>query len=422
MHSKYIDSLILRLCKQPRTFEFISMNLNGFDPVELLKALNNLELKKRLTNVSGLWCIKMESRKLVIDKVDTAKTNFFNVHIGFFGLFDKPHPLDFEWRNSTGSLDYLINVVEKINGVNDKTLFLGFPTLFAAACIKSIPQKVTLVERNKPIISGLIKINTDKERFQIHEADIFKVAPAKIGKYYSVIMDPPWYSPHFYQFIWLAAQCVEVGGIIGISLPSINTRPDIDKERIEWFSFCQKHGLCLENLYAQKLHYAMPFFEFNAFRAAGINDILPFWRKGDLALFRKIRTNIHKRPKLDEKRPEWVEREIDTVRIRVKVEKSVEQKSELIISHLIKGDILPSVSTRDKRRDSANVWTSGNRIFKVNNTEKFIQLLDDLKNGKPKTKELKYVAEFINALTEFEKNEYNNYLDWLYHEMERQID
>ena len=165
----------------------------------------------------------------------------------------------------------------------------------------------------------------------------------------------------------------------------------------------------------------MPFFEFNAFRAAGIKDIIPFWRKGNFALFRKVRTDMHERPKLEAKRPEWIEREIGSVRIRVKVEKSDGQRSELKISHLIKGDILPTVSTRDKRRESANVWTSGNRIFRVNETEKFIQLLDDLKNGKPKKRELKYVADFIHAVTVFEKNEYNNYLDWLYHEMERQI-
>lgn len=422
MYSKYIESLILRLCKQPRTFEFISMNLNGFDPVDLLETLNSLKSKRKLIKVSGLWCIKKENKKLLIDKTDTSKTNFFNIHIGFFGLFDKPHPLDFEWRNSTGSLDYLIDIIEKINTVNDKTLFLGFPTLFAAASIKGIPQKVTLVERNKAIITGLKKLNYNKDQFQIHEADIFKVSPSLIGKHFSVIMDPPWYSPHFYQFIWFASQCVEVGGIVGISIPAINTRPDIDKERIEWFTFCQRHGLCLENLYAQKLHYAMPFFEFNAFRAAGINDILPFWRKGDLALFRKIHKSNYKRPPIDENQVEWIEREIDTIRIRVKAELSTKQKNDLEISHLIKGDILPSVSTRDKRRDSANVWTSGNRIFQVNNSGKFLRLLDDLKSGKTKTKELKYVNDFIKQVSEFEKNEYNNYLDWLYHEMERQVD
>ncbi len=422
MNSAYINSLILRLCKQPRTFEFISTNLSGFDPVELLQALNNLESKKMITLVNGLWCLKSETKKTFIDSADTAKTNFFNEHIGFFGLFDKPHPLDFEWRNSTGSLDYLISIVQKINDFHDKTLFLGFPTLFATACIKNIQQKVTLVERNKPIVRGLTKLNAEKDRFQILEADIFKVAPKTIGKYYSVFMDPPWYSPDFYQFMWLAAQCVEVGGTIGISLPPINTRPDIGRERIEWFSFCQKHGLYIENLYTQKLHYAMPFFEFNAFRAAGVKDILPFWRKGDLALFRKVHSYNHERPNHDEKRPEWVEKEMETVRIRVKVEKSEAQKSELKISHLIKGDILPTVSTRDKRRDTANVWTTGNRVFKVNNTLRFIQLLDDLKNGKSKTKELKLVADFVDSINEFEKNEYNNYLDWLYHEMERQTD
>jgi hypothetical protein len=421
MNSDYINSLILRLCDQPRTFEFISLNLNGFDPVELCDALNNLESKKKITKVNGLWCINREGKKSTIKNSNTAITNFFNEHIGFFGLFDKPHPLDFEWRNSTASLDYLISLVQRINYVHEKTLFLGFPTLFAAACLKDIPQHVTLVEKNPPIIRGLTKLKKDKPNFQIIEADIFKVLPSTIGKYYSVIMDPPWYSPHFYQFMWLASQCVEVGGIIGISIPPINTRPDIGKERVDWFSFCQKHGMCLENLYAQKVHYAMPFFEFNAFRAAGIKDILPFWRKGDLALFRKVYIDKSKRPKLDQKQTEWVEREIDSVRIRVKIEKIKKQASELKITNLIKGDILPSVSTRDKRRDIANVWTSGNRIFNVNNTSKFIQLLDDNKKELAKTVELTMVADFVNTVVEFEKNEYNNYLDWLYHEMERQI-
>lgn len=421
MHSEYIDSLILRLCKQPRTFEFISKSLNGLDPIQLREALERLEKKDALHKRGDMWSVKEKRKPPTLNLLSEDSQLYLKKYMGYFEFLKMPHPLDFEWRNSTASLNYLINEVQEINSVNDRILFLGMPTLFATACIKDIPQKVTLVERNKPIVRGLSKLNADKERFQILEADIFKVEPKEIGKYYSVIMDPPWYSPHFYQFMWLAAQCVEVGGTIGISLPPINTRPDIDKERIDWFSFCQKHGLCLENLYAQKLHYSMPFFEFNAFRAAGIKDILPFWRKGDLAFFRKVHSDKHERPVLDETRPEWIEKEIDTVRIRVKVEKNSDS-GELQIKNLIKGDILPTVSTRDKRRDEANVWTSGNRIFKVSNTKKFLQLLSDYDNGKHKTKEQKLVADFVNAVTGFEKNEYNNYLDWLYHEMERQTD
>ncbi len=422
MHSEYIDSLILRLCNQPRTFEYISKSLNGLDPIQLEEAIGKLEKNAKLHKRGDLWTVKENPNSQKLNLRSDDPQLYLKKYMGYFEFLKMPHPLDFEWRNSTASLNYLINEVQEMNSVSDKILFLGMPTLFATACIKDIPQKVTLVERNKPIVKGLRKLNSDKERFQIIEANIFEVDPASIGKYYCIIMDPPWYSPHFYQFMWLASQCVEVGGVVGISLPPINTRPDIDKERIEWFSFCQKHGLCLENLYAQKLHYAMPFFEFNAFRAAGIKDILPFWRKGDLALFRKVHTDFYERPKLDEERSDWEEREIDTVRIRVKIEKVEEKTNDLEISHLIKGDILPTVSTRDKRRDKANVWTSGNRTFNVNNTSKFIELLDDLKNGKPKDKDLKLVGDFVSAIAEFEKKEYNDYLDWLYHEMERHTD
>jgi hypothetical protein len=418
MHSEYIESLILRHCKQPRTFEYISKNLNGLDPIHLKEALNILEKKGALHKRSDMWSTKDKQKAPTLNLLSEDPQLYLKKYMGYFEFLKIPHPLDFEWRNSTTSLNYLIGSVLEMNSVNDRVLLLGMPTLFATACIKDIPQKVTLVERNGPIIKGLAGLNVDKKRFQILEADIFKVAPRTIGKYYSVIMDPPWYSPYFYQFMWLAAQCVEVGGFIAISIPPINTRPDIDKERIEWFSFCQKHGLCLENLYAQKLHYAMPFFEFNAFRAAGVEDILPFWRKGDLAIFRKVNTNIHPRPILDEIKTNWIEKEIDTVRIRV-IDQNTSDKNELKITHIIKGDIFPTVSTRDKRKSEANVWTSGNRIYKVNNPKRFIQLLNDFQNGKSRTKEVKLVTKFITTITELEKKENNNYLDWLYHEMEK---
>lgn len=200
----------------------------------------------------------------------------------------------------------------------------------------------------------------------------------------------------------------------------MNTRPDIDKERIEWFSFCQRNGLCLENLYAQKLHYAMPFFEFNAFRAAGIKDVLPFWRKGDLALFRKVRLSKDKRPVFKDSN-NWIEREIDAVRIRVKLDKN-RNSEKLEFNSMIKGDILPTVSTRNDKRKEANVWTSGNRVYQVNNPKRFLELIDSSDVSNYDSEERKSVSDFLDMIADLEKKEYNNYLDWLYHEMERQID
>ena len=419
MNAEFVQGKILRICIQPRTFDFISSNLDGLDPLRVVESLRFLERENRIEQKNDLWVIKDNSRHLTLDLASADPQLYLKKYMGYFDFLKIPHPLDFEWRNSTASLNYLLGQVQELNAVSDEILFLGMPTLFALACQKDIPQKVTLVERNKPIIRGISKLNIVRERFKIIAEDIFKVNPHTIGKFHSAFMDPPWYSPFFFQFMWLAAKCVRIGGLIGISLPPLNTRPRINEERLDWLAFCQRQGLCLETLLPQKLHYAMPFFEFNAFRAAGITGILPFWRGGDFAIFRKIESIETERPPITEVVAEWIEREMNTVRIRVKIGDNSQDHIPLEIKSLVKGDILPTVSTRDERRKEANVWTSGNRVFKVNNPSQFLYAID-LSKGRNTGGSGELAHDFLTLLTELENKEYNDYLNWLYHEMERQ--
>lgn len=417
MNNEYIESSILKMCKQPRSYEFISSNLFGLDPLDLLSVIEKLKKAKKIELVNDLWVTEGRKGSSKNSLPISLSNEFLNQHIGFFSLYKKPHPLDFEWRNATETINYLSKLIANTTNPDDKILLLGMPTLFVNFCVSHFPNRVTLIDNNKPVIIELKKKITDK-RFNVLERDIFTINKKTVGQHSMIFMDPPWYSPHFYQFVWFASSCLEVGGVLGISLPPLNTRPNIDRERLDWFDYCLSNGLVLENLYAQKLHYAMPFFEFNAYKAAGLNNILPIWRKGDLALFRKIKSTKESRPKLKERKATWFEVEIDEVRIRIKNDSKGNDKP-LKIKSLVSGDILPSVSTRDKRRANANVWTSGNRIFKVSNIERFITLLN---SKEIKTKEAKEVQEFVNAITQKEKKEYNNYLEWLYNEMERQID
>jgi len=396
--------------------------MDGLDPIKIWSSLKDLEKLKIIHLKDDLW-VKSDHVKnptLGFDLHDPLL--YLKKYMGYFEFLKTPHPLDFEWRNSTASLNYLNNLVQEFNSINDSILYLGMPTLFATSLLKDLPNKVTLVERNKPIIEGLQNLVSKNDRFIIREADIFKVNPKKIGKHHCVIMDPPWYSPIFKQFMWLAGQCVEVGGIVGISMPPLNTKDDILHERMEWISFCHEQGLCLEHLRPQQLHYAMPFFEFNALRSAGIKGFPPFWRKGDLAIFRKICDSDPSRPHHDVSATEWDEIEIDSVRIRI-LNELKEKKPNLAIEHILKTDILPTVSKSDPRRIDANVWTSGNRIFKVNDTASFVKLLKEVKIGKKyHNKEEKIVSDFVQQITSLEKKEFEEYLQWLYYEMERQID
>ncbi|MES1181734.1 MAG: class I SAM-dependent methyltransferase, partial [Flavobacterium sp.] len=370
MNQHFIENTIIRLCQKPRSFDFISSNLFGLDPIVIKEYLNGLESKKKVKKLKDLWIVKGYKTKKEIKKLDLSEhKNYLKDHIPYFDLFKKPHPLDFEWRNSAKTLDSLTDVLLKNNVEKENVLLLGMPSLFVSSFLKKVPQNVTLIEKNKPLLSTIAKYVDESSNHKIINEDIFTLNHTTVGKFNSVFMDPPWYPDHFYHFIWLASQCLEIGGVLGISIPPINTRPGVDQERIDWFSYCQKLGLCLESLDTQKLEYVMPFFEFNAFRSAGLENIQPFWRKGDFALFRKTDHKELPRPNTTNKEILWVEREIGEVRFRIKIEKHLKYPDTVVIDHLVNGDILPSVSSRDLRRQEANLWTTGNRIFNVKNPQ-----------------------------------------------------
>jgi hypothetical protein len=426
MKRDYLKSLVLRLCKQPRTFEFISRNVNGLEPTDTLTILNELESEGNIAFLNDLWVIPEVNISENLELYPTEKRHFLQKYMGYFDFLETPHPLDFEWRNSTESLNRLIFKIQDFTTVHDKILLLGMPTLFATAFQKDIANTVTLIERNAPIVRGLKKLVKGNPRFNVLEQDIFKIDSTIVGNHFCVIMDPPWYTPHFFQFMWLAAECVSIGGVVAISLPPINTRPNIKDERIEWFSFCKEIGLCIESLEPQTLQYAMPFFEFNALRAGGINDIMPFWRKGDLAVFRKVENSEYPRPTHEAFKNRWKEKEYKAVRIRVKVLNDFEENSteELEIENILKMDILPTISSRDERRAEANIWTSGNRIFKTNRPKLFFNILEEIiynEDLKEDSDDHKKVSLFIEMLAKLEGQEHKNYIDWIYYEMERQI-
>lgn len=417
MGAEYLKNSVLRLCAQPRTFEFLSKKMQGLDPIKLLEILIELEEKdEKLQKDDDYWVIKASKPSNLEIGYPAPPIHYLKKYMGHFDFLKSPHPLDFEWRNTTKSLNYLTELVTTINKPEESVLLMGMPTLFANICIKDIPQNVKLVERNEPIIESLSKLTNDKT--SIIKADIFKAKPVEVGKHSCAIMDPPWYSVHFFQFVWLAAKCLKVGGTMIISIPPLNTKPDIDIQRLEWFDFCQKQGLCIENLFASRLEYAMPFFEFNAFRAAGIRNILPFWRTGDVVTFKKIRESPSERPQFIEPTSSWSERTVESVRIRVNI--SEKDSKDLAINSLITTDILPSVSKSDPRRDGVNIWTSGNRIFKTTKPNTVLKYLNTF--GKPShvNKEEEIVHKFVQMIIDLEKQEFNDYLNWLYYEMERQ--
>lgn len=419
MNQAFTESIILSACIRPRTLDYITQRLHGLDPISTLDFLRDMEKRNLIRCNEDLWLIEEHAKQEISDILEPNAHLYLKKYMGDFDVFKKPHPLDFEWRNTKRSINFLADLIAHSTDASDSILIFGMPTLFANFCERELPQKVTIVERNQAVISSLKELS--HERCNVIEADLFKIEADRIGTYSIVLMDPPWYDAHFYQFVWLANRCLRASGRLFISIPPINTRPNIDSQRINWFTFCERQGLCIESLLAGRLEYAMPFFEWNATRIAGALTT-PFWRKGDLAIFQKLKNKIDPRPDYKEEASYWREVEIDTCRIRVKIDSdSGPDNEEVTISPIVPTQIIASVSSRDERRKKANVWTSGNRIFLTNNPRRLFSILQFYKEHiTPTSNDTKEIYDFIQMLVQMETAEHNNYLEWLYHEMERE--
>jgi hypothetical protein len=109
--------------------------------------------------------------------------------------------------------------------------------------------------------------------------------------------------------------------------------------------------------------YQSPVFEINALRVEGIPKMSGDWRRGDLAQF-SLETKVEVlRPVHSSSIQAWVEECVHGVRWRVRREEGTAFDDPQLIS-IVSGDVLPSVSKRDARRMHADVWTSGNRVFR----------------------------------------------------------
>ena len=75
--------------------------------------------------------------------------------MGDFDVFKKPHPLDFEWRNTKRSTNYLADIILQSTPPSDSILIFGMPTLFANFCARDLPRKITIIERNQAVIDGV---------------------------------------------------------------------------------------------------------------------------------------------------------------------------------------------------------------------------------------------------------------------------
>ena len=285
-----------------------------------------------------------------------------------------PHPLDYSWWFDHDTICRILSLVRKWSAPNEHVVLLGAPTI--AQALADDTRKCSLVDADPLTVK---KIGLGPRRLTVLANLLSEEVSVDEGAAL-VFADPPWYSDEIQSFLWAARQVCQLGGVVFLSVPPEGTRPGIVAEREALLSWTQTLGLEIEACEPSAIAYASPPFEQNAFLAASVPFAGTSWRRGDLIRFRCVQPVCCTRP-LVEARKFWRERVIDDVRIRVTEGESRSVWADPTLKSLTEGDILPSVSRRDRRRQLANVWTSGNRVFACEGPGIVVTVLDAISSN-----------------------------------------
>ncbi len=270
-----------------------------------------------------------------------------------------PHPLSSNWRFTRKTAARLLERVKSSTKPTNRVALVGVPSVFFLAGIEKVPLHFVLLDDN-PLLASRVPIDSDGMEFRHCDVkkDEVDIPPAHI-----VLADPPWYEGDVLEFLRTSARVCTDGGTVFLGFGADGTRPGISEERQRIIEEAHKIGLRYKGTESLSLAYATPFFEHNALRAANFKHVPPSWRRGDLLEFHRDRSV----PLMEETgtatKCSWTEACIREIGLRVRTDSQPRFADPRLIP-LVSGDILPTVSRRDELSKAADVWTTGNRIYR----------------------------------------------------------
>jgi len=279
-------------------------------------------------------------------------------------LLPLPHPLDFEWRFTADSARELLNRTADMTPVGGDILLFGTPGLAVEAMTVPIAHRLTFLAEDN-VVTGRVSALNEATGSPLSIAFCGAGLPREGAE--AVILDPPWYPDFVRPMLLAAAHACRTGGVVLISLPPDGTCASAEANRNLAISFAQGLGLELLEHDMKAVCYESPFFERNALAAEGIFTP-PHWRRGDLVIFRKERMTKRPAPSSSTRHRDWVEVNVGRMRLFIRGDGQASSNDPGLVS-IVEGDVLRTVSRRDPRRAQAQIWTTGNRIFRSNNPQ-----------------------------------------------------
>jgi hypothetical protein len=205
-------------------------------------------------------------------------------------------------------------------------------------------------------------------------------AGTRVGRFASVLLDPPWYQPELRDWLQVAFRALETGGRLLMPLIGEGTRPSAAADRASILDLLAAAGQV--EIVTDAVEYDIPLFEARALAAAGITLAAP-WRRADLASVEVVR--VPEFPELGDLPDEsdgtaWSTYVIGSQVVKLRVTESTAEPQQPPLADVpgVQEFVLDSVSRRDPRRPAIELWTSRNKVARVLDRAAVASALDEL--------------------------------------------
>ena len=357
----FVDDTVLGTIRAgARRFPELLQRLPSIFPTEVLSSINRLS-KARLISDTIADLLKLDAASV------------YEPQSGEYAFLSLPHPLDFEWRFTSRTSRSLLKLADTLTPAHGDISLFGTPGLAAEVFRQPMTQSVRFFAEDNLVTRCLI---AHQRRTSVPMSIILFKGRLPRASADTLLLDPPWYMDFFRPMLATAAFACRQGGVICMSLLPRGTRPGAIRDRKNILRFATQLGLRVIDYRPLEICYETPFFEANALAATGVN-VPQWWRRGDLVVFRKSTCQSHYIRPFSGKVRQWSEASVGEMRVYVRSNVGDLSGDEGLLP-LVHGDVLPSVSRRDIRRQDIHVWTSGNRVFRTDNPALVIAAAESL--------------------------------------------
>jgi hypothetical protein len=378
------------------TFEEILERSLNCDPLLLSEVIEELCVSKLISTTNsqegGLryqlrnWKVdKDKNPSLPISKFSNVldDTYIFKQERNFKILLEsileslpEPSPVYYQWWFSEPAYEKLTRLLSSLSKPHTSIAFLGSPTI--GSLFSNFSNNTTFIFDIDEVLLENIKPHSSKTTRLVCYDALNEPGKNWKGKFQLVYTDPPWSTSVLTAFLTRAASFINKEGRLAISFPQLLTRPSALSERKNLITLTRKLGLTLEMVLPSFTEYAVPLFEYNAYRHHGIELRKP-WRKGDLFIFAKSRAGKEARLNLDKETSIWDQFQYGKARIFLKRDGRNEYGTPSIKPLVDLEDLIyKSTSSRSSSWKSASLVSTRNCIAHAYGRKELSLLIRDI--------------------------------------------